>query len=448
MSFDDGPSWWHQTEFPLDVYPPDVKNLLSGTADSMCVHPDLLASALLPIVGTLIGNSRWIQTHDGPWREPPRLWVGIIADPGGKKSPAIDRLMAPLAKVEDELDQRWAYLVDQWKDNPDKNKVEAPKPIRLVGGDITIAALGDRVRAHPRGYLVHRDELSGWLKQILNQRGGVGDDREQWLELWPASATIRNDRKTGNVSTVQRKAFVGLLGGIQPERLNLITGTGGDDGMLDRFLLCAPPEQRQEWGRPSVEQHVIDVYCELLDQLYRLPMGQVGSKVHPTIVECDAGGMALAQVGFKDHWAQLETFKAQRNPLRGMWAKVDAHVYRLALVLTELWHVCEGAPEVVDEYRMRDAWYVIDYFKNQRRKLQDLLAPGEYERAGPAHESKVLAWLKANDGKSTITQLCRGPLQRMPAKEARAVVDTLAEKEIVVLTRLERATVVVLNRQG
>ena len=146
----------------------------------------------------------------------------------------------------------------------------------------------------------------------------------------------------------------------------------------------------------------------------------------------------------EEHWAQLETFKLQRSPLRGMWAKVDAHVYRIALVLTELWHVCEGTPEVVDEYRMRDAWYVIDFFKNQRNRLQNLLAPGEYERAGPAHESKVLDWLRQHEGKSTQTQLNRGPLQRMPAKDAKAVVENLVEKGLIQRTQVGKATLVVL----
>lgn len=437
----DGPSWWYQEQFPLDVFPHAVERMVADTANSLCVHPDMLATALLPIAGALIGNSRRVLTHQPPWTEPARIWAAIIADPGGKKSPALSRLMAPLHRIEERLEGYHRHQIEEWKHLPKQDRPPIPKPIRLIVSDITTATIRDRLSTHPRGILGFRDELTGWLESIGRANYGGGGDRQQWLELWPESAVLRVDRKTDSESTVIRRAFVGMLGGIQPDKLRNIAGRDGDDGMLDRFLLCAAPFIEEEWGTPPVDPLVLKAYDGLVDALYGLTEG-----TEPKLVKLDVGGNALVEGFFRNHYAQKNNLRRTNHPLAGMWGKCDAYLYRIALLLTELWHVCEDTPEVVDEQRILGAERVVDYYKNQRHQLQNILAPSEYEKAGPAHEAKVIDWLGRHDGKATMTQLCRGPLQRVPAKEARAILDNLVEKSAVQMTRVERATLVVLNR--
>jgi hypothetical protein len=439
MTRDDGPSWWYQDRFPLSVYPNAVARFVADTAESLCVHPDLLATAVLPIVGTLIGNSRWIKCSDDGWHEPPKLWAGIIAEPGGKKSPALGRLMTPLSKIEDELETYHAHQTEEWKRLPKEGRPAAPKPIRLVVSDITTATIRDRLSTHPRGVLTYRDELTGWLEALGRASYGVGGDRQQWLELWPGSAVLRVDRKTGDESSVVRKAFVGLLGGIQPEKLRHIAGRDGDDGMLDRFLLVMPPDVEEVWGTPPVEHAVRDAYAELVDVLYRLPMGQTGTRVEPRLVELDVGGQAFARDFFEHHYAQKNNLRRTKSPLRGMWGKADAHVYRIALVLTELWHACEGSPEVVDEQRMWGALQVVDFFKNQRHGLQRLLESDQYDRPGPAVEFAVVDYVRRHSS-ATLKMLRHvGPLRRVSLKDARELVFGLAELGILDVTQIGKS---------
>lgn len=448
MAFGDEPSWWHQTEFPVDVYPNAVQVLIAQTAESLCVHPDMLATAALPIFGALIGNSRRITTHQKTWTEPPRIWAAIIADPGAKKSPAISRFMAPTSTIQDTLNEQHSHQIETWKTLPKTDRPPAPKPIRWRLSDITTATIRDRLTTHPRGVLVYRDELTGWLETLSGKSFGGGGDRQQWLELWPENADMQVDRRTDNESTMIKQAFVGLLGGIQPDKIQRIAGNDGNDGLLDRFLLSNPPFVEQRWVAEQIDPAATAAYSELIQGLYELPTGEIGGRIIPKHVAMDMGGQALARAWFDEHYAQTNNLRRTNSPLAGFWAKLDAYLYRVALILTELHHICEGDDEVADEYRLLDAGKVIDYFKLQRHDLQGALQPSEYERAGPAHESKVLDWLRNHDGKSTMTQLCRGPLQRMPAKEARAIVDNLVEKQIVMLTRLERSTVVALIRGG
>jgi hypothetical protein len=440
----DGPSWWEQDHFPLEVYPYAVQLMINQTAESMNVHTDMLATAILPIFGALIGNSRRMVTHQKTWTEPPRIWAAIVADPGGKKSPAISRFMSPLNGIQDGLEALHNDKIDQWKALPKTDRPPIPKPIRFRLSDITTATIRDRLTTHPRGVLVYRDELTGWLESLSGKNFGGGGDRQNWLELWPENADLQVDRRTGDESTMVREAFVGLLGGIQPEKLRHVAGRDGDDGMLDRFLLCMPPFIEEIWGTETIERQVVDAYGELVMALYELPTGEIGGRIIPKLVEMDVGGLALAKDWFIQHYAQKNNLRRTGNPLAGMWAKCDAHLYRLALILTELWHICEGGPEKADEYRLLGAGQVMDYFKNQRHRLQGILQPGEYEKGSPAHEAKVIEWLHGHERRGSMTQIRRGPLQRVSVREGDAIIDNLTQKGMVEVTRMDRTTFVVL----
>jgi hypothetical protein len=443
----DGPSWWYQEHFPLEVFPNAVQLMVQQTADSLCVHPDMLATAMLPIAGALIGNSRWVRCSEDGWHEPPKIWAAVVADPGGKKSPAIGRLTAPLQKIEEQLETLHGHQIEDWKQLPREGRPPAPKPIRFELRDLTTAVVRDRLTTHPRGILLNRDELTGWLESLGRASFGAGGDRQQWLELWNPSATLQVDRKTGDESTVVRKAFVGLLGGIQPEKLRHIVGRDGDDGLLDRFLIVTPPFVEEYWGTPPVEKVVRDAYAEVIEALYNLPMGQMGAQVEPKIVELDVGGKALAEDFFRNHYAQKNNLRRTRSPLAGMWGKCDAYVYRLALVLTELWQVCENEPEVVDEQRMHGAARVVDFFKHQRNAVQTLLESSEYEKPGPAHERRVVDWLEQHAGQATLKLLrWKGPLQKLSVKDAREVLDSLHEQGQIETSRVGKSTIVRIAR--
>ena len=47
----------------------------------------------------------------------------------------------------------------------------------------TIQAVGEILRDNPRGLLLARDELDGWLQSHTQHRQGRGTDRPLWLEL-------------------------------------------------------------------------------------------------------------------------------------------------------------------------------------------------------------------------------------------------------------------------
>ena len=65
----------------------------------------------------------------------------------------------------------------------DEEPPEPPEPVgRTVVGDTTAEALFSVLEENPRGVLVSRDELTGWLRSMDQYKGGKGSDRQFLVE--------------------------------------------------------------------------------------------------------------------------------------------------------------------------------------------------------------------------------------------------------------------------
>ena len=96
---------------------------------------------------------------------------------------------------------------------------------------------------NPRGLLVARDELSGWVASFDQYKpGGRGNDRQFWLSAL-FGYPIRVDRKTNRSLEPIRilEPFISVLGGIQSEMLTALREQSGrSDGLIERILLAFP----------------------------------------------------------------------------------------------------------------------------------------------------------------------------------------------------------------
>ncbi len=76
------------TEFPVDAMPDECQVLIREAAAAIGCPAEFVGAPMLAVLGSAIGNSRRIKIKEG-WDEPPVFYVGIIGDPGDKKSPAV-----------------------------------------------------------------------------------------------------------------------------------------------------------------------------------------------------------------------------------------------------------------------------------------------------------------------------------------------------------------------
>lgn len=275
-------------ELPLrDVLGPRLAQWIEDAAEAKGAPPDYVFAALLSVTGATIGSARWVSPWRG-WTEPPVIWTMCIGLPSAGKSPAIDAALQPLRKAERPLREAAAAEMGAWAEKAELAKLaestwkEAAKAAikagdtppnrpqgcdagtpphipRLVVNDGTIERLGAILARQPRGTLQMRDELAGWLEGMQRYSGG-GSDRPFWLEAFGGRG-FTVERMGREPLTIDRLT-IGVLGGIQPDRLKSLLFKSDDDGLLVRFLPIwpepSPVSRPQAWADEALMERALE----------------------------------------------------------------------------------------------------------------------------------------------------------------------------------------------
>jgi len=281
---------------PLDdVFSPGWARWIRRAAEAKGSPADYVVAALLSTAGALIGSTRWAAPWEG-WSEVPIIWAMAIGNPSSGKSPGIDAVLAPLRRIEREQRQaaeaefaEWAKKADvarlvtsTWKEEvkaalksgdtvPEKPSEADPGPEplkpRYALADATVEKIAVIVSAQPRGTLLARDELSGWLGNMSRYSGG--SDRPFWLEAYGGRGY--NVERMGRESIWIDHLSVGVLGGIQPDKLKTLLIKTDDDGLLARFLPVWPNPAPIKQPDAGVDNAFIDAALQRLLTLGMVP---------------------------------------------------------------------------------------------------------------------------------------------------------------------------------
>src|SRR5262249_51488650 len=140
-----------------------------------------LALPLLTAIAAAIGNTRRLELKRG-WSAPPILWGAIVGESGTAKTPAFRLVMRPVRERQRKALGRYAQALkhyeanlarwekdmaawkrDQHAASDPPEKPDAPQAERFIVSDTTVEALAPLLLANPRGLLLARDELAGWI---------------------------------------------------------------------------------------------------------------------------------------------------------------------------------------------------------------------------------------------------------------------------------------------
>ena len=120
--------------------------------------------------------------------------------------------------------------------------------------------------AHDKGLLFFRDELAGWFGGF-GRYSGTGADRAFWIEAY-GGRQFTIDRVKHPLPIVIPRLSVGVLGGVQPDRLaDLLRGP--DDGLQARFLWLWPDKVPPRRPRRSPDT---EAALEAFRRLAELPL--------------------------------------------------------------------------------------------------------------------------------------------------------------------------------
>jgi hypothetical protein len=409
--------------FPVEVLPAPLARLVTEGAAALPCPPDFLGVLMLPLLGAAIGTSRVLEVKPG-WREGPRIYAAIVAEPGSKKSPALDLVATPYrrrqrtlhtaylhdrARYQQELAQYDRDLAD-WKHRlghrraAGGDRLQAPhEPIlpQVFTTDATMEALAVLLEQNPRGIAFMQDELTGWVLAMDQYKGGKGADRHGWLSFWNGAPILVN-RKTRKEPIVLDNPFVSVAGCLPPDMLGQLTDARGrEDGFVHRLLFAFPDPMAMRWTEVIVRETTIEEYCRVVDGLWTL---QGVPPQDPQVVTFTATGRQTF-VAFANALYTELTDPECPEMMRGPFAKLEGYGARLALLL----HLCrcacgEAHGEHVDEGSVLGASALVDYFKSHARRVYSRL------QARPEDQRvvRVVRWIQGHGGECTVRDLLRG----------------------------------------
>lgn len=249
-------------ELRADHLPEALYPFVKDTALRMGV--DSAAVALIAVVSlSSVASDTWClqpKQHDDTWTENPRLWGAIVGDPSILKTPVLRACTAPIDTMdaqarEQHKDDLRRYKVDYkaWKDagaNP-STQPTLPRLDRYLVEGTTMEAISEVLRddaeakqnAPAKKVLCRQDEMSEWLASFDRYRSGGhgGADRGGYLRLYNGGRYVYDRIGRGNFAIPNWSACI--VGGIQPDPIRRIAKDAAEDGLLQRFCFCVPPDQ-------------------------------------------------------------------------------------------------------------------------------------------------------------------------------------------------------------
>lgn len=251
--------------FNRDWLPPGVANYAWDQASIIGMPPEMLAMGCLGAISSAMSDSFKVKVkRNENWFERSRLWIMVIAEPGSKKSLAINRPMAPLHRIQADLSRAWQRNISTYEQDSRvynemnraaiKRKAKGegheelpnapPKPQNKVVmiNNTTTEKLGELLMDNPRGIHWYSDELCVWFGQHdAYARGSGGVDRGMALQAFDGGP-YRFDR-VGRGTTIIENFSYSLIGTTQPDKIKATVKGMSDDGLLQRFITVEMPHK-------------------------------------------------------------------------------------------------------------------------------------------------------------------------------------------------------------
>jgi hypothetical protein len=448
-------------EFPVDVFTPAWQQWLQRASHGAGVRPEHVAVPLLGVASSLIGMARCVRATTS-WAEPMTLWTCVVADSGDRKTPGLNVTMRALDLIEKNNSaaasakrlthetriQRAKEAKKRWKEDCqaalDAESPREPPPMpaeaidpgkfiepRLYVTDPTIERLVALLQARPRGMMLIRDELLGFLLNM--DRYSRGSDRPFWLEAWNGGRYVV-ERVSGSIAV--EHLLIGVIGSSQPDRLARAFA-GNEDGMYGRFLYAWPstPDYR------PLSNDAVEVEPELLSALtalVRLPPEDVDGAFASQAIWLSEG--AIAEFEGLRKW--IDKTKRALDGHEQQWlAKGETMVLRLAGTLAFMaWAIALGAPaangtdaltgwlepQTIDEQFMTSAiqlWREF-FWPHARAALRQIGRSDHHKYA-----RRVLRWVK-EQGRHEVSRedIRREALgQKLDAEKVQKLLDSLVK---------------------
>ncbi len=335
--------------FPVEALPAAIGCFVRQGALALGCDAAHLALPALAVAASAVGITRTLRLKVG-WDEPCILWTAVVGEDGWLKSPARSLALASLyrwhkALVGDFRGRSYLYRQVAQRHHADarakREYVEPcelpPRPIleRLVCTDTAVEAVAAALEDSPRGTLVVRSDLAGWLDALSCPAARrSGRELAAWRETH-LGGTLHLDRRPADQGQyLVPRAAASLTGAVRAADLArvLTPGVPGAD-LASRLLLAMPPQMPRVWSEVVVEPEAEEGFRGMVDRLLALDWHDRDRRIpHALTLSPEA---RAAWVTFYDAWGKEQA--GAGGTLAAALSKLEAYAARLAL----LHHVAE-----------------------------------------------------------------------------------------------------------
>lgn len=442
---------------PESAVPEPIKSYVLDVAKRMSVPPDMVLAGVIVMLSIVVGAGCEIRPKQkDDWAVVPNLWGAIVSPPSKSlKSASFRAALAPLIQLEasaveefkklDKEHQAAEMVHDAQRKNlqdklksavsgsskvdliqlqrdlqtnlenePDKQQLK-----RYMSSDSTKEKLLGLLKGNPRGILVCRDELAGWIATLGMQKHEA--DRAFYLESWNGNSPYTEDRIDRGTTSVPNLCF-SVFGGIQPDKLRRLFAQAltDNDGLVQRFQVMVYPDQKpwvycDELPNVGAQERLF----EIVSRLSKTDFTEYGA-------ECREGKRPFfrfneaAQKCFVQFWTQLENEKLQKDApdiFKEHLQKFRSLIPSLALIF----HLVDAAQnnksgpvgvEAVNaaidyaEYLESHAWRIYSLVTQRRHQaaahLADKITAGKLEDGFSVRDVARKEWSFLNDDEDVI----------------------------------------------
>lgn len=192
--------------FPLEALPAVISEYVYPLIGAgFC--PNYLAGTGLFTAATAIGNAHKIQLRPNNKPINVSLFIPLIGDSASGKSPALDKMLSPLAESDR---QAWRRYKLEFAQDPETNE-----PVKLLISNATFEALIRDLALSTGGVGLETDELISFTGSANQYR--KGSDLANFLTLFDGK-DYHCSRKSQKSIFIE-KPFLSVIGGLQSVRL-------------------------------------------------------------------------------------------------------------------------------------------------------------------------------------------------------------------------------------
>ncbi|MCC6427495.1 MAG: DUF3987 domain-containing protein [Phycisphaerales bacterium] len=422
--------------FPVDVLPDPIRGFVTEAAKAIGCDASYIALPTLSGLAAAIGNTHRIALKRG-WTEPAIVWTAIVGESGTMKTPAFKLAMKAIRKAQanafkehdaaraewEAQHLRYEAELTGWKRQAAKGHGDAGDPPekpalpiarRYIVSDTTTEALAPILLGNPRGVLLARDELAGWLGSFdrYAKAGKAGADSAHWLSMHNGEA-MTIDRKTGIPPTIHvPSASVSITGGIQPGILARALGQEHhESGMAARVLYAMPPRKAKRWTEADVNSDTEATVAAVFDRLFGLTMevdpesSALEPDYRPRLVRLADDGKAAWVRFYNEHATEQAELSGD---LSAAWSKLEGYAARIALVV----HLTRWAgndatlrdASRVDEASIAAGVVLARWFVDEARRVYAILSESDDDR----ETRRLVDWIERKGGTVTARDLTHG----------------------------------------